>query len=108
MINYKDFLKQGTNKKLVVSRQEDGSVKHYSFNGAILTIKKFEVKPKIKSIYFSRYLTDKMAYKEFDMATFIQLNLNSLSHYIVKELPKDTHSFVFLVFYDEEQKLSKI
>lgn len=101
MSNYKHFLEANKHKEhLVFQRQLDGSVKFYSFHGTKYVWKKYELKPKSSVLIYSRYTTDSSLYKEFDMSSFLNYQLRSLNHHIIKKLPND---FQFSYFKNDHK-----
>jgi hypothetical protein len=88
MANYKEFLSYFyfRFRALPLTIAEiDGKTKYFTSHGLLYGQKKYETKPRVVAAYYSRYLHDKLMYKEFDIATYIKNQLRSTSIQIVKD-----------------------
>lgn len=93
MINYKDFLKLFEDQPIWVS-EEDGKIRYY-VSRRHLKMTKYEMKPRLAFVCYSRYLWDPIAYQEIDLWAIISSKLRSTSHHIVKEIPKDEIVYLY-------------
>jgi hypothetical protein len=76
MKDYKGYLSYFTDLPLTTA-EIDGKTKYFTCNGLLFDQDKYETKPRVVSVYYSRYLDDSLMYKEFDVGAYIKNQFRS-------------------------------
>jgi hypothetical protein len=93
MMNYKEYLNLFEDQQIWVSKK-DGKIRYYVARRH-LKMTKYEMKPRYAFAYYSRHLSDPIAYQEIDLNAFISNQLRSTSHYSVKEIDRNEIVYIY-------------